>query len=220
VADAASIPLSHGLHDRLLVAAEADRPTDRERGPALGRALLAACTECADLYADLVALATALPTAATPRRTRDFTLTAADAERLRPRGLRAWLARIGSPRDALSRPLAIGFTTLGLAGLLVATAPSVLPMAGAGGSGLAAPAAPTIESLEMAPSTAPSDGALQQGGGETGTTGEAPRPVPTLEAAPMPTPADPGRAPVIALSGVFLAIGAGVFALRRLARMR
>ena len=118
----------HAAHDRAVVAALAARDPDvtgDERQAA--QALVAACTECARLHADLVALATALPTAATPRRPRDFTLTAADAERLRGRGWRAWLRRIGSSRDTITRPLALSLTTLGLAGLLVATRPTCSP---------------------------------------------------------------------------------------------
>ena len=208
------IPAAHGRHDRSLVAAQADRPADRDGGTALGRALLAACVECARLHADLVALATALPTMATPRRTRDFALSAADAERLRPRGVRRWLALVGSSRDVLSRPLAIGFTTLGLAGLLVTTAPSVLPMAG--GAATPMPTDPTR--LEMAPA-ASADGGFQQGTGSgSETTGEAPLPV-----APTVAPAvadDPGRLPVVVLSGAFLALGGGLFVVRRRAVMR
>ena len=47
-------------------------------------------------------------------------------ERLRPNGWRRLVAIFGSPRDVFSRPLAFGLTTLGLAGLLVATVPGVL----------------------------------------------------------------------------------------------
>ena len=81
---------------------------------------------CAALHADLVALR---PRPGRCRRRRDpatITLTAADAARLRPGGWRRWVAAFGSPRDAFSRPLAVGLTTLGIAGLLVATVPSVL----------------------------------------------------------------------------------------------
>ncbi len=58
-----------------------------------------------------------------PARARDFTLSEADAARLRGSAWRRVIAAIGSSRDVFSRPLAIGFTTLGLAGLLVATVP-------------------------------------------------------------------------------------------------
>jgi hypothetical protein len=229
VADAASIPASHGRHDRLLVAAQADRPADRDQAPsALGAALVAACTECAELYADLVALAGALPGTAVPRRARDFRLDSADAERLRQRGLQAWLDRIGSSRDTLSKPLAIGFTTLGLAGLLLATAPTVLLLAGGGAAvsdvgtpaGAGASAIPTLEAMRAEASAAPSEGdGLQQHGGGSGVTNDPPRPgSPT----PTSTPAagDPIPVPVIVLSGGFLTLGGGLFVLRQRAGMR
>ena len=129
----------HRRHDSLRIAAAVDRDSDVR--PSLVRTLLATCLECARLHADLLSLALALPAAATPARPRDFTLTEADAERLRPRGLRRWLGLIGTSRDTITRPLAIGFTTLGLAGLLVATVPGALPGAfqGSAGSGAGAP---------------------------------------------------------------------------------
>lgn len=121
----------HAAHDRLLIASLVDRSVpDSER--VLAEAQLASCRDCALLYDDLVALSAATRTLPAPTRQRDFTLTAADAERLRVRGWRRLLAAIGSSRDAFSRPLALGLTTLGLAGLLVATIPGALT--GLGGS--------------------------------------------------------------------------------------
>ena len=115
----------HATHDRLIVANLVDRSvSDAERARA--EAQLAACRDCALLYDDLVALSAATRTLPVPARTRDFTLTPVDAERLRIRGWRRVLAAIGSSRDVFSRPLAVGLTTLGLAGLLVATIPTAL----------------------------------------------------------------------------------------------
>ena len=99
-------PTTHAQHDLLLIAALADRTettgdaplTPRERAQA--DAQLASCTDCASLHADLRALAVATPSAALPTRPRDFTLTQADADRLRPRGLRGFLGWIGSPRNS------------------------------------------------------------------------------------------------------------------------
>jgi hypothetical protein len=122
---------AHAAHDQVLIANLIDRsPSDAER--ARGEAQMAACRECERLHEDLLALSAATRAMPVPSRPRDFALTAADAERLRVRGWRRVLAAIGSSRDAFSRPLAIGFTTLGIAGLLVATIPSALP--GLGGS--------------------------------------------------------------------------------------
>ena len=184
----------HRRHDSLLIAAAVDRDSDVR--PSLVQALLAACLECARLHADLLSLALALPAAATPARPRDFTLTEADARRLRPRGLRRWLGLIGTSRDTITRPLAIGFTTLGLAGLLVATVPGALPGAlqGSAVSGAlstvgsarsadesvsaepaasAAPAAPgaaapSSESLQMSAPPVPADDGNLFGGSDSG----------------------------------------------------
>ena len=198
---ASGAALAHPAHDRLRVAAAADRRSGPL--PALTSALLAACTECARLHADLVALATALPGAATPRRTRDYTLTEADAERLRPSGLRGWLARIGSPRDGLTRPLAIGFTTLGLAGLLAATIPTVLPLGA--GSG-AAPASASAETTEATPDVAGGFHQMIRPEGEPASPSTTPVPATPLDGPPIA---------VIALSSGFLIIGGGLFAIRR-----
>jgi len=163
---ASTPPADHATHDLGLIAAMSTRDPDLTADDrATADALLTACAECARLHADLVALATALPGAATPRRTRDYTLNEADAERLRRRGLRGWLARIGSPRDGLTRPLAIGFTTLGLAGLLAATIPTVLPLGAGSGAApadasreiSAAAPAPSADSLAMSAAPSPVD---------------------------------------------------------------
>lgn len=124
---------AHARHDRDLIAALAAREPDIAT-PELGaaRELAQRCTECRDLLADLVALQAAVPTMATPPRPRDFTLTDADARRLRPRGWRAALGFIGSARDGFSRPLAVGFTTIGMVALLVTALPSI-PLGGSGG---------------------------------------------------------------------------------------
>ncbi len=116
----------HARHDTATVASLADRtldPTER----AAAEALVAACDRCAELHADLVTLAVAMKAMPTPARARDYTLTAADAARLRGSLWRRLVGVFGSPRDALSRPLAIGLTTLGIAGLLVASVPSFSP---------------------------------------------------------------------------------------------
>jgi len=202
----------HRRHDPVPIAAMLDR--GRRPGPAIGRALLAACTDCARLHADLVLLVTTLPVATTPSRTRDFTLTMADAERLHARGLRRWLRSIGTSRDAITRPLALGFTTLGLAGLLIATVPGVLPgiLNGAGGAAVSATTTPQLEMQTLATPAAD----LQQAGPDHG------------DAASRTSANDPGVSPVVspvvlpvvALSVVFLAAGGGLFVARRAARDR
>jgi hypothetical protein len=123
----------HASHDPELVAALAAREPDLpERELTAARSLIESCADCRGLLADIRALQTALPASATPARPRDFTLTVADADRLRGSGWRGVLGFIGSSRDAFSRPLAIGFTTIGVVALLITALPSV-PL-GAGGA--------------------------------------------------------------------------------------
>ncbi|MEO6207197.1 MAG: hypothetical protein ABIP77_04505 [Candidatus Limnocylindrales bacterium] len=175
----------HGTHDPFLIAAmSAHDPDLTGAETAAATTLLATCLDCARLHADLLSLAVALPAASTPARPRDFMLTAADAHRLRPRGLRHWLGLIGTARDTVTRPLAIGFTTLGLAGLLVATVPGALPgSAGATAPSTAGGAASADEGVSAAPgaSTAP---AAPEAAGAAAPSGaslqmSAPPPVPT-----------------------------------------
>lgn len=112
---------SHPDHDVLLIAAHA---ADDLSGPDLDRAqaLLQSCAPCADLHRDLVAIAAAtrtLPALATAPR--DFRLSHEQAARLR-RGswLRTVLAPFSGAHSAL-RPVAAGLSSLGVAGLLIAT---------------------------------------------------------------------------------------------------
>ncbi len=123
---------NHQDHDSLLIAAHAAGDL---AGPDKARAmaLLETCEPCATIHADLVAIAAAtrsLPPLATAPR--DFRLSPEQAASLR-RGnwLRTILAPLSGARSG-ARPIAAALTTLGVAGLLVA---SLLPgMIGAGAS--------------------------------------------------------------------------------------
>jgi hypothetical protein len=119
----------HAGHDRLVIANLLDRSVDAQER-ARGEAQLATCRACARLRDDLSAISAATRALPVPSRPRSFILTEADAERLRVRGWRRLLAAIGGSRDVFSRPLALGLTTLGLAGLLFATIPGALPGGG------------------------------------------------------------------------------------------
>ncbi len=123
----------HASHDTLLVASLADHSS---AGPERDRAtaLVESCTLCAGLHDDLIALSAAIRDMPTPPRPRAYTLGPADAARVRPSGWRRLIAGIGTARDGFSRPLAVGLTTLGLAGLLVATVPSILTTGNATGA--------------------------------------------------------------------------------------
>lgn len=123
--------LDHATHDPLLIAAHLD-DTLAARETVRVHDWLSGCSSCATLRADLAALAVATRTLSTPPRPRDFSLTTADAERARPRGWRRALAAFASPRDTFARPLAVGLTTLGLAGLVIANIPATSLFGSAG----------------------------------------------------------------------------------------
>ena len=193
---------AHARHDRLLVAESVDRGA--RRSP-----MLELCARCAALYADLVALTLALPRSAVPSRPRDFRLSASDARRLARSRWWAWSESFGSARDSLSRPLAIGFATVGLAGLLLTAGPRILPMAGAAfGSGSAAHASLVRDLATSNPTDVPS--------GVLGIEPTTPTPAPELLVT------DRGHDPdsAIALSAGLLGIGVGLLVARRVAGRR
>jgi hypothetical protein len=178
-------PGSHARHDRYAIA-------DALGGGALP-STLAACPACRTLHGDLLALQLAVRAAWAPRRPRDLRLTTTDAIRLQQRCWRRLIGSVGTQRDALTRPLALSFTGLGLAGLLLTTVPAGLSM---GASGAAGPAAPAELHKTMASPKTPSPVA-----GPTDARDE-------------PMPADP----LPGLSIGLLAIGAALFAMRHVAR--
>ena len=84
-----------------------------------------------------------------------------DAGRAFERGLRRLLRSIGSARDTVTRPLAIGLTTFGLVGVLVGTVPGALTL-GDAASGGSDPV--TTMAGEGAGQTPPSDAAAPADG--------------------------------------------------------
>lgn len=110
-------PSAHASHDEsLVVRLYGNDVGPEERSRALD--LLSGCEECAALFADLAQIASATAALPAPARPRDFTLTPADAARLRPErpasGRSRWLG--------LTRQLGGAFAALGFAGILVAGA--------------------------------------------------------------------------------------------------
>jgi hypothetical protein len=165
---------SHDRHDPMLVAALAAddlEGTDRDQAIALTRS----CAECATLHDDLLALARATAAAPPPitTRPRDFTLTPADAARLRPNGWRRLVAAASSWRSVASRPVGVGLATLGLVGLLVGNTQLML-----GGSAASAPVmAPTTGERGAAPAASAGSAAMVQdaaGGSSKGAASLAP----------------------------------------------
>ncbi len=199
VADAARLTdavAQHAGHDASLVAAFADGsidPADVQRA----EALVGSCADCAALDADLRILADATRAMATPARPRDYALSPDDAARLRPAGWRRFLAGVGSSRDALSRPLAIGLTTLGLVGVLIAGAPSILWVGSsassldtvgspieAGAAGAAAPSDARDVSGLASPAPKPATGVQPDTAGDPNDASGGPDQAPVAEASP------------------------------------
>jgi anti-sigma factor RsiW len=136
----------HAAHDTELIAAHLDGTLDR-RDETRVHEWLASCATCAAIRTDIEALAMATRSLPAATRSRDFTLSADQARHARAGGWRRIVAAIGSPRDALSRPLAVGLTTLGLAGLLIATVPSIGSFGSLGGAASAS-SAPAVETTQ------------------------------------------------------------------------
>jgi anti-sigma factor RsiW len=199
---------AHASHDTMLVASLADHSlASAERIAA--EAQVAACGPCAEIYADLMALRAATKAMPTPTRPRDFALSSDDAARLRPGGWRRLVAAFGTSRDLLSRPLAVGLTSLGLAGLLVSSVPSMLsgsaasaPTAVSGG----ATGATSVEAAPGSPRTLQDTGvgaaAIPSG---AGGSGQALSPVgaPVSTPAPAVAAASPGSGDYGAVKGVW-----------------
>lgn len=140
----------HARHDALLVAAfAAGDVADGEREQAA--TLVAECGACRSLHDDLIAIARA--TAALPAavRPRDFRIAPEQAARLRPGGWRRFVAAFASPRFAMTRQLGVGLTTLGLAGLLISSIPSL----SLGGMAAGASPAPEYFSVDASQEAAP-----------------------------------------------------------------
>lgn len=159
----------HATHDELLLARLYGDDVDQtERAAALDQ--MASCAECADFFADLSSISTALVALPVPPRRRDFSLTEADAARLRRRGT-GWSV---PGLIARTRLLGRAMVAVGVAGVLViGTATAFLP-AGAGGGAdhyngrsgeLNAAAAP------VAGSPAYAAGSAAQGSGKSASQG-------------------------------------------------
>jgi hypothetical protein len=109
---------SHARHDLFAIA-------EALSGAAAPRTVRT-CPACGALHRDLLSIQTAIRHAWTPRRPRDLRLGRSDIGDGRPR---RWQRAL----DALTQPLAIALTGLGIAGLVIANVPFEAGFAGSGG---------------------------------------------------------------------------------------
>jgi len=170
---------SHPSHDLVLVSAWASGDLEPAARSAAVE-LVDRCSACAELASDLRAVAAATVGLPAARRPRDFFLTPADAERLRPRRVRRILALLAAP-GAVTRPLATGLTSLGVAGLLLAALPGIVPL----GGGAAMPAgAPAGESVSPVLGESPAEPGVPAEPGAPAATGNPALGNPSSPAAP------------------------------------
>ena len=183
---------THATHDELLLARLYGGDVDeRERGRALDQ--IASCRDCADLFADFGAIATATAALPVPPRPRDFKLTEADAARVGRRNA------VWSIFDRLGRTKALGgaMMTAGLVGVVFVGALSVFVPGDA-----ASTAGPplTVVSAPVAGASSPGHELNgQKNGGDTAvaTTGSTSAPAASAAAATAAATTAPiGQAPV------------------------
>jgi hypothetical protein len=185
----------HAGHDRWLVVRWSTDPADLTSAEtAEARALLAACSDCATLGADLGLIRHATATSIVPARPRDFRLTPSRAAASRGGILhraRRWLA---SPGASAVRPLAGAAVTMGL--VLVILAPGLPTSLGTTGDGTGGEAAPITapQDTQAAKATEPAPRGPAGAGPEAGLYMASPDPAAqmdtTMRAADSPAPTD------------------------------
>jgi hypothetical protein len=171
----------HARHDRLLVSRFAVGDTSGPDADS-ARSLVAQCTDCARLASDIALLQTSIAGLPTPKRTRNFRITEAQAEHLRGTALDRFLRRLAMPQFALVRPIAGVALAVGLVAAVVgAGLPGTLLLS----AGAAAPAAteasaagnPTSQQVANEPDRSQLPGAMNlptSTGAGTGETDQSP----------------------------------------------
>lgn len=227
----------HAAHDLFLVASLAGGDlSDVRRDEALR--IVQTCGDCAELEADLRAIAVATRDLPVPLRPRDFSLSPEDAARLRRQGWRRTLHALAGPRFALAAPLGGAFASLGVAGLLLASIPGIPLGSMAAGPSPAGPST-TIESDRggLEASGAPAAAGEDQGQGQSLQSHDRDSAISPVQQAPeastfagdgnaegpgavneVASARRPSDATVAILSGSFLIVGLGLFGLRWTAR--
>jgi hypothetical protein len=169
---------AHSSQDELLIVrlfgGDVD---DRERSLALN--LLGECDECSALFSDIGATADAMAAMPVPARPRDFSLTEADAARLR-----RWRRGLGLV-SVFGRTRSIGgvFVAIGLVGIVLVGSLGVVGGAGGTTNTKAANFGPA----EIAASSDGSTGGSRAGFGPDGLGTQVPAVAMVTSGAPMPT---------------------------------
>lgn len=172
---------THADHDPALIAAHAAGDATGDE-LATAAALVASCAPCAELHADLRAIAAATAALPAPVRRRDFRLTPEQAASLRPRGWRRLRDALAGPGFRFATPLGTGLATLGLATLLVANLGSVQLGGATSGAGVDDGSSTRQESVIGAPSAAPAEAPSAAAPAAAGGAGEqVPAPSPDVD---------------------------------------
>lgn len=138
VRNSRSAASDHRRHDRLLVArfATGDAEFGQEREAV---ELVRRCGECADLAADIKRISQSVAQLPAPRRTRDFRLTAEQADKLRGSAFERFFRTLTGSGWTVLRPVAGVALSIGL----VMSVVGYLPILGGAGLAGAPAAAPT-----------------------------------------------------------------------------
>ena len=120
----------HARHDLLAVAALADRDATGEEA-VRAQAQVDTCSECATLHAELQQPYDRNPPAPGDRATAGLPAAAGGCPAVAPQPDPSPVRSSGIVGDGFSRPLAVGLTTLGLAGLMLGILPGTLSFGGA-----------------------------------------------------------------------------------------
>lgn len=217
------VPDRHTDHDVELVAASiSDGLTAAEHATVTD--LLAACSACRELAADLRALAAATVALPVPPRRRDYRITAEQAARLRPVGVRGILVALGSRRFSFVAPLGTALATLGIVGLLVAAIPGPLAggaalrtTEGSGNGEMQLQAAPAGSDTQAAPGSEAAVPDAEPGPGGAPENDEGIAPSLSTLAAELGQ-ARGGDAVLVIGSGAAFLVGVALLALRRTGR--
>jgi hypothetical protein len=185
---------AHDRHDRVLVARYAAGDAYQSEVDK-ARSLVDGCTECAALAADIRLISSRTAQLQPIRRTRDFRISAEQAEQLRGTWLDRFFRTISTPGWTVVRPLAGAALAVGI----VLAGVGALPISGIAPGGASSALAPThVLASQGAAATAPTVAQLPQPTpAEFDTSASAPPPeaggtsIPgTISSAPMSTQPD------------------------------